>query len=139
MSGSMIRRANIKRKIILALFVLLMLASLLIGCATYPAVATFQDYNEVLYGQLNTNLLVGASDFSMEGKVKGLKCNGISKVTYIPPFGQCIGQRGDIFATCTDGRSITGEWVAQSCASGYWRGKDSNGNIFAFNFGPPDE
>lgn len=83
------------------------------GCATYPAIGVFQDYNEVLYGQVNANLLVGGSDFVMEGKVTGLKCEGSSNVTYIPPFGQCKGQRGEIFAVCTGGRTIKGEWFGQ--------------------------
>lgn len=109
------------------------------GCATYPAIGVFQDYNEVLYGQVNANLLVGGSDFVMEGKVTGLKCEGSSNVTYIPPFGQCKGQRGEIFAVCTGGRTIKGEWFGQSCTKGYGRGVDSQGNLFAFTFGMSEE
>jgi S1-C subfamily serine protease len=109
------------------------------GCATYPAIGVFQDYNEVLYGQVNANLLVGGSDFVMEGKVTGLKCEGSSNVTYIPPLGQCKGQQGQIFAVCTDGRTVTGEWFAQSCTKGYGRGVDSQGNAFALTFGMSED
>jgi S1-C subfamily serine protease len=113
----------------------LWLVTLLQGCVTYQAIGVFQDFNEVMYGEVNANLLLGGSDFKFEGKLTGLKCQGSSNVTYIPPLGQCRGQRGDIFATCTDGRSITGEWFGQSCTSGYGRGKDSYGSVFAFTFG----
>lgn len=109
------------------------------GCVTYPAIGVFQDYNEVLYGEVNANLLVGGSDFVMEGKVTGLKCEGSSNITYIPPLGQCKGQRGQIFAACTGGRTVTGEWFGQSCTKGYGRGVDGQGNTFAFTFGMPEE
>ncbi len=112
-----------------------LLVMLLQSCVTYPALGVFQDFNEVMYGEVNTNLLVGGSDFRLEGKITGLTCQGSSNITYIPPFGQCKGQRGEIFAACTDGRSITGEWFGQSCTTGYGRGKDSYGNAFAFTFG----
>jgi S1-C subfamily serine protease len=126
-----------KEKILGALALIIALS--MTGCVSYPAIGMFQDYNEVLYGTVNANLLVGSSDFTMTGKVTGLKCEGSSNVTYIPPMGQCKGQRGDLFATCTDGRSITGQWFAQSCTKGYGRGKDSYGNIFAFTFGMSEQ
>jgi S1-C subfamily serine protease len=110
----------------------------LAGCVSYPAIGVFQDYNEVLYGNVNANLLVGSSTFSMQGKVSGMKCDGTSRVTYIPPFGTCQGQRGQIFATCTGGRTVTGEWAALSCTTGLGRGVDNKGNTFAFTFGMSD-
>ncbi len=130
---------NLCNKIISHSILMLFLIGMSAGCVTYPAIGVFQGYNEVLYGHVNANLLVGGSDFVMEGKVTGLKCEGSSNVTHIPPFGQCKGQSGQIFAICTGGRSVTGEWFAQSCTTGYGRGVDSQGNLFAFTFGMPEE
>ena len=119
-------------RLILALATLMSLS----GCiVTYPAIARFQDFNEVLYGEVKADLLVGGSDFTLEGKVTGIRCQGSSNVTYIPSSLSCRGQRGEIFATCSDGRSVTGEWFGQSCKTGYGRGIDNSGNAFVFNFG----
>ena len=125
---------QINKKRILAALVLICGLSLT-GCGRYQAIGVFQDYKEVLYGTANTNLAAGRSDFVLIGKATGLKCEGSCDATYIPPWGLCKGQRGTFFAMCTDGRTITGEWLAQSCKKGYGRGKDSYGNIFAFAFG----
>ena len=122
-----------KKRILAALALICVLS--LTGCGRYQAIGVFQDYKEVLYGTANANLAAGRSDFVLIGKVTGLKCQGSYDATYIPSWGLCEGQRGNLFAMCTDGRSITGEWFAQSCKKGYGRGKDSYGNIFAFTFG----
>ena len=122
------------KKTILAALALICVLSLT-GCGSYQAIGVFQDYKEVLYGTADANILAGDSYFVLIGKATGLKCQGSCRVTYIPPWGLCKGQRGNLFAMCTDGRSITGEWFAQSCKKAYGRGKDSYGNIFAFTFG----
>lgn len=114
-------------------------AFIITGCVSYKAIGVFQDYNEVLYGTVKANLLVGGSNFSLKGENSGLTCDGSTNVTYIPPFGVCRGQKGDVFATCSDGRSLSGEWFAQSCTRGFGKGKDSYNNIFAFTFGMPEE
>ena len=119
---------------ILSLF-LFVVVVMLQGCTTYPALATFEQSNEVLDGAVHANLLAGGNDFQLTGNVTGLVCKGHSNVTHIPPFGQCRDQRGDIFMTCDDVRTATGEWSATTCTSGYGAGKDNLGNKFVFTFG----
>lgn len=106
------------RKLFLPLIPLI-LSLTISGCVTYKAVGMFQKYNEVFYGDVNANLIVGGSNFIIKGQISGITCTGSSNVTYIPPFGTCRGQRGNIFAVCDDGRTVTGEWFAQSCTKGW--------------------
>jgi len=110
------------------------------GCvASYKAVGYSEDYNEVFVGEVNANLLSGSGTFKLEGQITGIKCEGASTVTYTPNPFTCVGQRGEIFGRCSDGRTLQGSYVVTSCTTGYGRGVDSMGNKFIFNFGLSEE
>lgn len=112
---------------------LLGLLALLQGCATYPAVGTFKDYNEVMVGEVSANLVLGGGSFKLKGEVTGVTCEGKS---YVTKGGfTCEGQAGDLIATCSDSRTLRAYWEAESCVSGHGEGRDSEGNTFAFRFG----
>lgn len=67
----------------------------------------------------------------------GAACNGNSYVSYYPPGGGCAGQQGKVYNTCSDGRTIKGEWTVTSptCKVGYGTASDSYGNDYDFTFG----
>ena len=97
----------------------------------------FDDHNEVFVGHVKHNLLTGTAEITAKGKVTGMTCSGTSRVTDIPnPFAlNCAGQRGVADLTCTDGRQVHIDWVAESCTRGKGSGKDQNGNTFTLSFG----
>jgi S1-C subfamily serine protease len=105
------------------------------GCVHYSAVGRFTDYNEVLKGAVNHNLLAGTGQIQIAGEVSGMQCQGNSWVTYIPPSGSCVGQQGKALLTCTDGRVVDCDWIATGCTSGWGVGRDQQGNSLAFAFG----
>ncbi len=123
-------------------FGLILVASvfMLSSCTTtYKAVATFDDYNEVLVGTVIHNIVTGGGTFRMVGKVSGIDCTGKAILVSIPPTGAFAGQGGKIHARCTDGRTVTGEWWATSLTTGFGRGEDDSGARFAFTFGYSEE
>lgn len=111
-----------------------------IGCTVkYPVVGSFSNYNEVYKGQVDSNLLTGASHIEVNGQITNAKCFGGSTVTYIPPISYlipvCEGQRGIATLNCDDGRVVEAHWVARSCKTGFGFGYDQKGNKFTFAFG----
>lgn len=112
----------------------------LAGCSVrYPVVGSFNDYNEVFYGAVDSDLLAGTSYIHVEGEISKMKCTGGSRVTYIPPISYiipvCKGQRGIAEIKCTDGRIVHADWEATSCTSGIGSGYDQKGNKLTFAFG----
>ena len=87
------------------------------GCTvTYKAVGTYDNFNEVLLGTVNADLMTGGGEFEMEGKNTKIRCNGRSNPPhYVPSSLSCAGQRGDGYGKCSDGRRIIFEWVANTC------------------------
>lgn len=118
-------------------YIVLALSTILLsGCVSYKTVGSFDDYNEVLHGAVNANLMTGGGAFSLIGEKTKLKCDGIASAPYYtPPSLLCAGQRGTIHGSCDDGRIIEGEWFGSSCTTGIVRGKDNTGKTFAFTFG----
>jgi S1-C subfamily serine protease len=143
--SSFLRRNPMTVNINTVKFIQLIVISLLIfatGCTvTYKAVATFDNFNEVLLGTVNANLMTGGGEFQIEGKNTKIRCKGRSNPPhYIPPFSlSCRGQRGDGEAKCSDGRRIRFDWTADSCTTGHGVGQDSEGNTFYFTFGMTEE
>lgn len=118
----------------------LLISIVITGCSvTYPAIGIYEEYNEVLYGQVKADLLVGGSTFNLQGKISGLNCDGYSTITYIPPFGACAGQRGNVYAKCSGGRQLKGEWQALTCTKGFGEGIDNQGNKLSFTFGMTED
>lgn len=90
---------------------------------------------DFFYGQVIDNAIIGkaAVDFAFPN---GCKCRGTAKVTYYPPNTfSCAGQKGNIFANCSDGRSMNGEFTTASLTTGHGTLSDSLGNAYQFTFG----
>jgi len=106
------------------------------GCSvTSTVVATADDYDELMVGQLKSNLWSGGAKFSVNGNNSGLSCQGVA----LPPYAvannlslSCAGQVGRGNAECSDGRTIEFKWRADSCMRTHGEGKDSIGNTFYF-------
>ena len=105
------------------------------GCAQYKVVGAFDDFNEVFVGDVDANLLLGGGTIKARGEVTGMTCEGSARLTYIPWHGACHGQRGKASLTCSDGRTIEGDYRAESCTTGTGLGEDDRGNTFVFAFG----
>lgn len=111
------------------------------GCSTsYNAVATFNQFDEVLFGEVHHDLLLGGATFTLKGENTSLRCDGVaSKPHTIPNLLSCKGQRGSGEATCSDGRRIKFDWVSDSCTRAHGSGQDSMGNDFYFTSGMNEE
>ncbi len=115
-------------------------ALVLSGCtASYKAIATFDDYNEIMVGTVIHNMATGGGTFEMRGEISGINCSGQAVLTTIPPTGSYAGQGGKIYAKCTDGRTVTGEWWATSLTTGFGRATDESGAGIALTFGYSNE
>ena len=117
----------------LKLFILAIILISIQGCVTYKAVGRFEQYNEVLTGNVNANLISGGGSFKLFGENTGVECSGEAWVTNMALT--CSGQRGEIHADCTDGRVLNGTYRPTSCTAGYGEGEDNFGSKFSFNFG----
>jgi len=115
--------------------------SALQGCSTtHKAVASFDDFNEVMLGDENYNGLTGEAVFSFKGKNTQLICQGVaSKLDVTPNTLTCKGFVGPGGLNCNDGRSIRFKWKTDSCSRSHGTGKDSLGNNFYFISGFDDE
>ncbi len=118
--------------------VLIFLIAILLSACTvrYKMVGKFDNYNELIQGDLVHDLLAGVAQISAETEKTGIKCDGSSRVTYVPPFSMgCNGQKGIARLRCDDGRMANAEWTATSCATGFGYGQTTDGNGFQFTFG----
>ena len=121
------------------LFILLIIFNFY-GCVSYNVVGKFENYDEVFIGTVDHNLLAGVGDITATGEKSGVTCTGLSTVTYIPAFSiGCKGQRGEAPLQCSDGRTLTVDWIATSCTTGYGSGFDKDGIKFSFTFGHQKE
>ena len=94
---------------------------------TYKAVGYLESYEDVYLGHISANLVTGGGTFLLESQQTGVICKGIAqKPYYFESIYSCKGQRGKLTATCDDGHSLNGEWVAQSCTTGFGSGKTSS-------------
>lgn len=111
------------------------------GCSiTYKTVVTYSDIKNILIGTVRHNIIDGSASFQFKGRDSELSCNGIGeRPYYIPSSWTCEGQRGRGFGTCSDGRTLKFEWVADTCTLIYGKGEDSLGNSFYFTAGMSEE
>jgi hypothetical protein len=88
---------------------------------------------DVFFGLVQDNPLTGVAsvDFSFPN---GCLCHGKAAVTYYPAFG-VAGERGQISATCSDGRTFGGEFTTTSLTTGNGSASDSLGNGYSVTFG----
>jgi len=122
---------------------LIILPIIFSGCATYKVVGKFENYDEIFIGDIDHNLLAGKGAIEATAQKSGIKCTGVSYVTYVPlhsalGFG-CSGQRGKAPMNCSDGRTLDVDWVATSCTTGEGRGLSNDGAVFTFAFGFNDD
>src|SRR2546425_12963576 len=113
-----------------ALSVALPLLFTLVGCAThanYPVVGVFEQYKEVLIGQVDADLSTGVAQINVDSQVSNLRCWGSSRYTG-SPWRSCAGQGGVCSLQCNDGRVVSQcKYVLSGCTSGSGRGEDANG------------
>lgn len=104
------------------------------GCSTtYMAVATFEDFNEVMLGEEKYNRLTSEAVFGFKGINTQLSCQGLaSKLDVVPNTLTCKGFVGPGSVNCNDGRTIKFKWKTDSCTRSHGTGKDSLGNAFYF-------
>jgi len=120
---------------------LLMGVAVACGCTvTYPVVGQFDAYNEVVLGEVNSNLMTGTAFIRARTEHSGIECTGSSRVVHIPASnyfipGYCRGQIGEAELRCSDGRQISTTFEALSCKRGFGKGYDENGAGFSFTFG----
>lgn len=122
---------------------LICLVLIISSCAKYKVVGKFNNFNEVFIGDIDHNLLAGRGAIEAVGQRSGIRCTGVSYVTYVPLHSAlglgCSGQRGKAPMNCTDGRKLDVDWVATSCTTGEGRGVSSDGAQFTFAFGFDDD
>lgn len=123
-----------------AAFLAALLSFVLVSCSVkYHLVGTFDNYNQVFIGNIDSNLLAGTAHIVVSAKDTGVTCEGDSHITYVPPSLGCAGERGVARLFCSDGRIVDSHFVTTSCTSGYGQGVDNNGAVFHFVFGLNNE
>lgn len=106
---------------------------------TIPLIGWFEGYNEVLRGSAHTTALAIRSLIVLEGEVTGMRCAGLSEITYVwpavDPLRECRGRKGRAEMECTDGRKLQATYEALSCLKGTAHGSDQYGNALTFVYG----
>ncbi|MCP4254044.1 MAG: trypsin-like serine protease [Candidatus Scalindua sp.] len=124
---------------ILIIALLIMFTISLAGCASYPVVGAFDDYNEVFRGTVKANTLTGNNFIEVKSENSGVEGRGRSRVTYASIFSLGGGQKGEADLEFDDGRRVRAFWTSKSLTSGYGSGHDQFGNTFKFTFGMSDQ
>jgi len=122
-----------------------LLLALMLGACTavygpgpYPAVGTFYDHDEILTGDVRIDFSTRDSFITLQARNSKFYCEGISRMTYDPPLSvACKGMVNLAQFRCSNGRRLTVDWVASSCAAGEGTGSDDTGARFSFAFGMP--
>ncbi len=109
-----------------------------------PAVAWFDDYNEVLAGTITRYGFLLPRTLDLKTQVGSARCVGGAPVKVMPPAAlppaRCDGVRGMAQLTCSDGRALLFEWSADpECASGFGKGRDADGNRLHLVYGGSPE
>lgn len=89
---------------------------------------------DFFYGLVQDNPFIGRASVQFAFP-NGCDCHGVAQVTHFPLGGPSAGQRGYINASCTDGRSIKGNFITTSLTTGDGTATDSLGNNYQFTFG----
>ena len=109
-----------------------------------PAVAWFDDYNEVLSGTITRYGFLLPRTLDLKTQVGNARCVGGAPVKVMPPAAlppaRCDGVRGMAQLNCSDGRALLFEWSADpDCASGFGKGRDADGNLLHLVYGGSPE
>jgi S1-C subfamily serine protease len=105
-----------------------------------PVVLWFDEYREVMVGHSIGGHYLRGTALDLTSRVSSVRCVGRATPRIVPPDARppvrCDGVSGDAQLTCSDGREIGFSWLAEhSCASGYGKGLDAQGNGFHLAFG----
>ena len=127
------------------LLAIVVLGLLLTNCTVkYNVVGKYEEFNEVFIGTVNSDLMTGTAVIEVETVPSKMKCNGNSRITFIPASnyfipGYCAGQKGVATLMCSLTGRVEGTFTATSCTKGYGTGYDKKGRMFAFTFGLKEE
>lgn len=110
----------------------------------YKVVGKYEEFNEVFIGTVNSDLMTGTAVIEVETVPSKMKCNGNSRITFIPASnyfipGYCGGQKGVATLMCSLTGRVDATFTAKSCTKGYGTGYDKEGRLFAFTFGYKEE
>jgi hypothetical protein len=124
-------------KILPLLFILILLS----GCSA-NLVGKLDDYNEIVTGNIKTNLL-SAAIVDVKFEKQGTACTGISRVYYYPVSSivaqiffipRCTGQKGYVILDCSDKTSFRTQFEVTGPFCGQYEGKgfDAHGRNFTY-------
>jgi S1-C subfamily serine protease len=126
------------KNILWVVFLLLGACTAVYGPGPYPLVGKFDNYDEVLSGDVQIDFSTRDAFITVQGRNSKLYCEGLSQMTHDPLFSvACKGMVNHARFRCTNGKRLTVDWVASTCASGEGTGTDDTGARFAFAFGMP--
>jgi hypothetical protein len=122
---------------------LILLSCLLLlfpGCTQSLKIVGFSEsLNELLIGEATHNLWTGAGNFTVKALNSNIVCEGGAMIVQVSKPSSCVGQKGEIFGTCSDGRYIKGKYITTSCTRGFGMAIDNLGNQYQFKFGVSEE
>jgi S1-C subfamily serine protease len=118
---------------------LLFAAAIAGGCSSsFKTVGQFDDYNEVLIGDISAEHLGGKASVRLTATKSGFTCNGNTRPTYVPMSMGCANQEGAGTLICSDGRRLAIKYFTKTCTTGWGYGVDQRGARFSFVFGYDD-
>lgn len=126
-----LRETEMVKRVMLLLFVGVMVG----GCSSFKVVGQFDDYDEVLVGEISAEHLGGKASVRLKAAKSGFTCNGNTRPTYMPASLACANQEGAGTLVCSDGRRLAIKYFTKTCTSGWGYGQDQRGARFSFVFG----
>jgi hypothetical protein len=96
----------------------------------YLTIGFDEKNDEFFSGYIDHNILTGKAKVFVKSQKSTVYCQGYSQM-----LSSKNGQQGKVEMTCTDGRQVTGKWVARNYSKGSGSGCDNEGNPFRFVFG----
>jgi len=111
------------------------------GCASYglPVVGHYENYDEVLSGQVVRNLQDDSEMIALTLSNTGVTCEGRlhppddgwpNEFPY--PLRGCLNRLARGTVACSDGRTLELDWRATQCRTAYGSGFDRDGGILRF-------
>jgi hypothetical protein len=109
---------------------------LFLGCTHHKGVGKYENSNNIFDADV-IHYYSGGATLNFEERNSNLTCYGKAILTELKPT--CAGQKGTMFAKCSDSTSLEGTWETTSCSSGFGEGLNNKNEKFIFNFGYPDD
>lgn len=99
----------------------------------FTVVGQFEDSDTLFTGTIRHNIFSGNARIEVTSEDNQVSCKGLAVEANSPTIAYAV-KNGTFNMECTDGRSMTGEWLAQSLSQGYGTGFDNDGHRFYFAF-----